>query len=205
MYKIIGGDGKEYGPIDAVQLRQWIAEGRISAQTMVQPDGGTDWKPLSAFPDFSAPSALSNSAPAPVFAGDNRREAALQAVKGPAIALIVVSILNVFFGVWGLIQRQASMEIYKTMPQFSDPQMQKILAMANGPIVIASSLLTMGMTVVILLGALKMQQLKSHSFAFTVSILAMIPCLTPCCLLGLPFGIWALVILNKPEVKSQFN
>jgi len=27
VYKIIGADGKEYGPITAEQLRRWIAEG----------------------------------------------------------------------------------------------------------------------------------------------------------------------------------
>jgi hypothetical protein len=36
------------------------------------------------------------------------------------------------------------------------------------------------------------------------AIMAMIPC-NCCCLLGLPFGIWALVMLMKPEVKSQFS
>jgi hypothetical protein len=50
-----------------------------------------------------------------------------------------------------------------------------------------------------------MQSLRSYGFAFAAAILAMIPCLTPCCVLGLPFGIWALVVLNKPEVKSQFT
>jgi hypothetical protein len=29
IYKIIGQDGKEYGPVTAEQLRQWIAEGRV--------------------------------------------------------------------------------------------------------------------------------------------------------------------------------
>ena len=28
MYKIIGADGKEYGPISAEQLRQWLNEDR---------------------------------------------------------------------------------------------------------------------------------------------------------------------------------
>ena len=31
MYLIIGGDGKEYGPISGADLRKWIAEGRLSA------------------------------------------------------------------------------------------------------------------------------------------------------------------------------
>jgi hypothetical protein len=32
-----------------------------------------------------------------------------------------------------------------------------------------------------------------------------VPCISPCCLVGLPIGIWALVVLNKPEVKSSFH
>jgi len=30
-YIIIGGDGKEYGPVTDADVRQWIAEGRLSA------------------------------------------------------------------------------------------------------------------------------------------------------------------------------
>jgi hypothetical protein len=37
------------------------------------------------------------------------------------------------------------------------------------------------------------------------AIVALIPCFSPCCLIGLPIGIWALVVLSKPEVKSQFE
>lgn len=63
MYKIIGADQKEYGPISADQLRQWIAQGRANANTMVQAEGGTEWKPLSAFPEFAA--SFTRSAPPP--------------------------------------------------------------------------------------------------------------------------------------------
>jgi len=54
MYKIIGADQKEYGPISADQLRQWIAEGRVNAQTQVQAEGQTGWQPLSAFPELAS-------------------------------------------------------------------------------------------------------------------------------------------------------
>jgi hypothetical protein len=37
------------------------------------------------------------------------------------------------------------------------------------------------------------------------SIIAIIPCFGPCCCLGIPVGIWALVVINKPEVKSAFR
>ena len=54
MFKIIGADLKEYGPISADQVRQWIAEGRINAQTKVQPDGATEWKTMADLPEFAA-------------------------------------------------------------------------------------------------------------------------------------------------------
>jgi hypothetical protein len=54
MYKIIGANQVEYGPVTADQLRQWITEGRVNAQTMVQAEGDTGWKPLSAFPEFAS-------------------------------------------------------------------------------------------------------------------------------------------------------
>ena len=59
MYRIIGADGNQYGPISTEQLRQWIAEGRANAQTKVLAEGTTEWKPLSEFPEFFA------SAPGP--------------------------------------------------------------------------------------------------------------------------------------------
>ena len=54
MYKIIGTDGRQYGPVNAEQLRRWLAENRVHALTLVQTEGAQDWKPLSAFPEFAA-------------------------------------------------------------------------------------------------------------------------------------------------------
>ena len=53
MYKIIGTDGKEYGPVTADQLRRWISEGRVNAHTRAQAEGSTEWQPISAFPEFA--------------------------------------------------------------------------------------------------------------------------------------------------------
>ena len=54
MYKIVGKDGQQYGPVSAEQLRGWITENRANAQTLVQPDGAQDWKPLGSLPEFAA-------------------------------------------------------------------------------------------------------------------------------------------------------
>ena len=67
MYKIIGADGKQYGPVTADQLRQWIRDGRANAQTKAQTEGGTEWKNLADFPEFSAAfGGASNAAVPPV-------------------------------------------------------------------------------------------------------------------------------------------
>jgi uncharacterized membrane protein len=68
MYKIIGADQKEYGPVSAEQLRAWIAEGRVNGQTSVWSEGAAEWKPLAAFPEFAdylraAPSGAPPAAP----------------------------------------------------------------------------------------------------------------------------------------------
>ncbi|EEF59882.1 DUF4190 domain-containing protein [Pedosphaera parvula] len=53
MYKIIGIDQKEYGPISAEELRRWISEGRVNARTMVQPAGSSGWIQLGTLREFS--------------------------------------------------------------------------------------------------------------------------------------------------------
>jgi hypothetical protein len=54
MYQIIGIDGKQYGPIAAGQLLDWIAQGRADGMTKALAEGTTEWKPLSQFPEFAA-------------------------------------------------------------------------------------------------------------------------------------------------------
>jgi len=86
MYKIIGADEKEHGPVSADQIRQWLAEGRVNAQTQVQAGEGTAWKPLADFPEFAtAPKAAVT--PPPLSA-----PAAPQKTSGLAIASLVCGI-----------------------------------------------------------------------------------------------------------------
>jgi uncharacterized membrane protein len=52
-YLIIGGDGKEYGPVTDADVRQWIAEGRLNALSQAKAESDTEYRPLSAFPEFA--------------------------------------------------------------------------------------------------------------------------------------------------------
>ncbi|MGD0745169.1 MAG: glycerophosphoryl diester phosphodiesterase membrane domain-containing protein [Verrucomicrobiota bacterium] len=53
MYRIIGGDQKEYGLVSAEDLRKWIAEGRLNAQTPAKAEGDEAFRPLGGFPEFA--------------------------------------------------------------------------------------------------------------------------------------------------------
>jgi hypothetical protein len=56
MFRIIGSDQRLYGPVSAETIRQWMAEGRVNASTVVQPEGSAEWKRLSEFAEFASAS-----------------------------------------------------------------------------------------------------------------------------------------------------
>jgi hypothetical protein len=92
---MLGADGKEYGPITAEQLRQWIAEGRANGQTSVLLEGASEWKVLAEFPEFAealrrvstlqpASSSLPGSAP--------------PSTNGLAVTSLVMGIISITCG-----------------------------------------------------------------------------------------------------------
>jgi GYF domain 2 len=228
-YKVIGGDLKQYGPVSAEDLCKWIADGRLNAMSLVQAHGDIEWKPLSSFPEFAEvlagkPATLSAPQPfgAPDAGADGERQTALRRVKAPSVALMVVAILNIVLATWGLLQtvffrpteEQINAEL-QPLKQLNNPEFQqtveRVIHIFYGPFGttfgIINGLFGLTVSVLILLGAIRMQSLRSHEMAFTAAVLAVIPGLTPCCdyLIGLVFGIWALAVLRRPDVKSQFH
>jgi uncharacterized membrane protein len=70
-YTIIGGDGKQYGPITGDDLRKWISEGRLNAQSLAKADSDAEFRTLATFPELAdvfAPQAAMPDAP-PSLAG----------------------------------------------------------------------------------------------------------------------------------------
>lgn len=56
----------------------------------------------------------------------------------------------------------------------------------------------------VVFGGFKMKQLQGKTLCWIASILA-IPIYGCCCCVSLPFSIWAMVILSRPEVSSRFR
>lgn len=91
MYKIRGADGKEYGPVSADALRDWVNQGRANGQTLVLAEGTTEWKPLSSFAEFSAQFVP----PAPgMTGGTGSVPIAPQKTSGLAIASLVLGCIG---------------------------------------------------------------------------------------------------------------
>lgn len=227
MYRIKGADQKEYGPITADQLRQWIAERRLNQYSQACLEAEGTWKPLSQFPEFAADlAATATPAPAPVVssppagpggfglagpspgAGDGGRDEALRRVQGPAIGLIILGAMGLLFGLVGIVSSLAGINRNPQLPPGLDEQTQRMVQMWVGLMEkygVVLNVVSMGFAVVILLGGLKLRRLEGYGLVLAAAILALLPCTNACCCLGLPMGIWALVAMNKPEVKSQFR
>ena len=210
-YTIIGGDQKPYSSVTADDIRRWIADGRLNAQSLAKEETDTEWRPLSAFPEFADVLAIGSAPPPPPFtpsaagAGDGRA-AALNLVKGPAIALIITASLGIaYYGFSGLFTLfTGGTMFHHEMPPDIPPQMRTFIEGMQGPLAGVINLAVAALNGFVLFGAIKLLRLRNHSVATVASVAAMLPCQC-CCLFGLPFGIWALVVLNKPEVKSQFT
>lgn len=52
-YKIIGDDGREYGPAPAEQIKKWIAENRVERETPIFKDGALNWAFAGNLPEFA--------------------------------------------------------------------------------------------------------------------------------------------------------
>jgi hypothetical protein len=104
MYKVLGADQRQYGPVSADVLRGWIAQGRVNGQTQIQAEGSTDWRPISEFPEFTAvlsgpvspppPTAAAPAAtprPAPV---SSPQPTEPSKTSGMAIASLVLGLLT---------------------------------------------------------------------------------------------------------------
>ncbi len=91
MYKIRGADQKEYGPVTADHVRQWIAEGRANSRTQVQPAGSAEWQELGTLPEFAALFNVSSRLPSPP---PGLAPSATPRTSGLAITSLVLGLLG---------------------------------------------------------------------------------------------------------------
>lgn len=132
MYKVVGADQKEYGPIPRETVLEWIAQGRANGNTIAKFEDGA-WKPLRTFEEFRSALGISATAPliettvvsnapaAPPFSGvGSQRNTNVPAVLGIVFPIVccccpyIGPILGIIFSFIGLSQIRANPNKYST-------------------------------------------------------------------------------------------
>ncbi len=205
-YHFIGGDGKTYGPYSQEQMQQFMAENRVNTTSQVSADGGA-WQPAAQFPELASPTGappVPATLGAPAAPGMPQpmaaNPAAAQAmVNGPAIFMMVLAIIMILLQLLGAVLNLAGGAIAADLP----PEIRdKILA--QGAFGLVQNVVIIIINIIILIGSIKMKKCQSYGLAMAASILCIL-CDWGCCCLGIGAGIWAIVVLSKPEVKAAFH
>ena len=129
-------------------------------------------------------------------------------VNAPGIALMVTAVIGLLLQIKNLIMPMNSEQILYFMeeinPDLDVEQFSEVIEMAtsgNKIFTIVGILLA----IVVFIGGMKMRNMKNWGLCMAASIIALFPCTSPCCCLGIPIGIWALIVLMDSAVKDAFE
>lgn len=119
---------------------------------------------------------------------------------GPAVGMIVTAVLSIAYAIVNLVTTLVLGidQLGAQMP--NDPAVRAALPI----ILVVMYALFLIPPILVLLGAVSMLRVKSYALAKTGAILSLVPC-SCCFLISIPFGIWALIVLNNPQVRSAFQ
>jgi len=123
---------------------------------------------------------------------------AAERIAVPAVWLMALSGVNLLFLVLGLIHQ--AIRLQHGLP----PAGGRFQDMPPS-VMISSAVVGLVLNAVILIGALRMRRLQSYALAMAAAIVALVPCFSPCCVLTLPFGVWAIVVLSDERVRNAFH
>jgi Flp pilus assembly protein protease CpaA len=123
-------------------------------------------------------------------------------VSSPSVGLLVTGVIGGILSLLGLILNAIGTSV---IPFVEDSLDERYMDLWEGAAGIISSFIGIVVAAFIIYAALKMKELSQYGLCMAASILAIIPCISPCCIIGLPIGIWCLVVLTRPDVKAAFH
>jgi hypothetical protein len=127
----------------------------------------------------------------------------LNKIKYPAFGLLITAIINL---VWGVIRITGNVYVLITKPGLIFEPIEITVINVLGIIFgILSPVLSFLAAPIIIYGVIQMKKGKNYKLAVTSATLAIIPFTSCCFLVGVPFGIWALLVLKSPEVFEFFQ
>ncbi len=138
--------------------------------------------------------------------GPNRADM-LSKVKGPALAMMIIAGITFVLEILSILANLLGISFFGAgdMSQLEGMEgMEWLAPLMSGTFTIVMGVFTLVGAALIFYGAMKMKDLQGYGLAMTAAILCLIPCFSICCI-GIPFGIWALVILLNQDVKNAFG
>ena len=124
-------------------------------------------------------------------------------VQWPALLLVVVGAVGILLQLGVILFNVLGTGLGASLGQKGPEEVASMLFSGVVGIVFATVGLLVGIFIVY--GGLQMRSLRSYALSVATAVVAMVPCVSPCCCLGLPVGIWALVVLLKPGVRDAFH
>jgi hypothetical protein len=125
-------------------------------------------------------------------------------LRHPAMGLILVGVVNLVSSLLLILGTLANLAKGPTRQLPEDPA--RLLGYQTWIVTSTiSALISLIVSPLIIYGALQMLGARKYSMAKLAAILSLIPCTSLCCLLGIPAGIWALITINKPDVRAMFD
>ena len=125
------------------------------------------------------------------------------------IIFIVVASLGFIGGGFTLLSSVVQIASGKAIPPPTRPEMNEQAARTGFYIGFYGTMIGFGISTlmqpIILWAGINMLRLKGRGVIWTGAILATIPLLSSCCILGTPFGIWAIIILIQPASKQLIS
>ena len=128
----------------------------------------------------------------------DRRSDAEGRLAGPAIALIVCRFISILVR---LIYLPIAVYRAAIMPGPEIDEARRLGQLLGAGCCVPIMILC---DVFVAFGAFQMKSASNYGLAVTAAIIAVIPCFSSCYMIGIPFGIWALIFLNDQEVKAAF-
>ena len=158
---------------------------------------------------------------------DRRPEDVLRAakdkVKAPAILMLIAGIITVLMLAYNIVDAtgtdqlaefQKERQVAENDPKLDEngkKMIKQIYDVAEQlmvfviPLQPAMWVISGLVALITIVGSIRLMKLSGSGWPRAAAILNMITCFVGCCLIGLPVGIWVLIVLGNPDVKAAMN
>ncbi|MBM3978456.1 MAG: hypothetical protein FJ299_15900 [Planctomycetes bacterium] len=141
---------------------------------------------------------------------------AAERLRAPAICLVAYGACSALLEFAALVNKLLGNPLQRRLAEFlsergidttafdSDSLSGGLLFGASFLMNIVLSALQLALSLFIGWAGLQMLRRRHHAACMGAAIAACLPC-SACCCLGLPLGIWVLVVLNREDVRQSFS